>query len=357
MGSMRWLRTMAFGLGVLAVAACGGDGGGGEPDTLGDGGGDEGPETVVTDGRVVINEVAPAGSPVDWIELLNTDDESADLSGWTLTDDDPLHVLTFAAGTTLGPGERLLLERDAQGSFDFGLGATDAVLLYDAGGTLVDSIAWSDGAAPAGTSYGRIPDGTGAFTTLFVPTPGEANTAGPTPECGNGSLETTEVCDGDLVGPSCTQVGFVSGDVTCASDCSAVDYSGCVLADSPVVINEVTSTGDDSIELFNTSDEAVSLGGWVLTDGSVLSDGDPFLFLPGTTLPAKSFLVLVRGQNHVFGVGAADTLVLRNAAEQIVQVVSWSEGDAAVSYCRVPNGTGALQPCATASFGAENPAN
>src|SRR5690606_7257443 len=120
------------------------------------------------------------------------------------------HVHTFA-GATLAPGARLVVARDATGGFDFGLGTADAVLLYDAGGVLVDSVAWPAGTAPAGTSYGRIPDGSGAFVTLHAPTPGAENVGGPAPECGNDVREVTEACDGTDVAPSCAELGFAGG--------------------------------------------------------------------------------------------------------------------------------------------------
>ncbi|MBM4321339.1 MAG: hypothetical protein FJ125_15680 [Deltaproteobacteria bacterium] len=41
-----------------------------------------------------------------------------------------------------------------------------------------DRADWSDGEAPAGFSYGRLPDGSGPFCTL-LPTPGKANQAPP----------------------------------------------------------------------------------------------------------------------------------------------------------------------------------
>ena len=60
--------------------------------------------------------------------------------------------------------------------FTFGLGKADAVRLFDAAGTLIDKAQWVDGNAPEGKSWGRYPDGDGAFSTL-TPTPGAPNSA------------------------------------------------------------------------------------------------------------------------------------------------------------------------------------
>ena len=51
---------------------------------------------------------------------------------------------------------------------------------------------------------------------------------GPLPDCGNGTVEAPEVCDGsDLGGATCaTQPGFVGGTLRCASGCT-LDTGGC----------------------------------------------------------------------------------------------------------------------------------
>ena len=62
----------------------------------------------------------------------------------------------------------------------FGLGGADSARLFAADGTtLVDSYTWT---AHAATTYGRCPDGTGAFATTTASTKGAANAcAGQTP--------------------------------------------------------------------------------------------------------------------------------------------------------------------------------
>ena len=52
---------------------------------------------------------------------------------------------------------------------------------------------------------------------------------GPLPDCGNGTVEAPEVCDGaDFGGASCaTQPGFVGGTLRCVSGCATLDTSGC----------------------------------------------------------------------------------------------------------------------------------
>ena len=132
---------------------------------------------TVIGAKVVINEVAPdPESGTDWFELYNAGDQTADLTGWTMTDDDPTHVLTFVAGTTVAPGAYLTLDQDAAGSFTFGLGkGGDQVNIYDDQAALVDNATWTTGQADTPTTWGRLPNGTGAFQTLAAASKGAAN--------------------------------------------------------------------------------------------------------------------------------------------------------------------------------------
>ncbi|MDT0201060.1 lamin tail domain-containing protein [Nocardioides sp. AE5] len=113
------------------------------------------------DSPVTINEVESNGdSRGDWVELANRDTvNTADISGWTLVDNDPSHdPIVFPAGTTIESGGYKAIFTEP----DFGLGGNDAVTLRDAEGNLVASFAWESHAT---TTYGRCPDMTGAFAT------------------------------------------------------------------------------------------------------------------------------------------------------------------------------------------------
>jgi Lamin Tail Domain/RTX calcium-binding nonapeptide repeat (4 copies) len=119
---------------------------------------------------VKINEVeSNGGTPGDWVELVNTGSAPVDVSGWVVKDNDDAHVFTVAAGTTMGAGGFLALDVDPV----FGLGSEDSARLFlPDGSTLVDSYSWTSHAA---TTYGRCPDGTGAFATTTASTKGAAN--------------------------------------------------------------------------------------------------------------------------------------------------------------------------------------
>lgn len=110
---------------------------------------------------LVINEISSNPNP-DWVEFINVTAAPLDLSGWTFTDDDPSHVYAFPHGTIVAPGELLVLEQNASGSFTFGFGSADRINLYNPEGTLVDSHAWSAHVS----SVGRCPDGVGEMTAM-----------------------------------------------------------------------------------------------------------------------------------------------------------------------------------------------
>ena len=146
---------------ILGLVACGDEG--------------EEPQTPAGSGEVVINEIVAAGAP-DFFELYNPSASTVDLTGWHFSE----HILedpqrgAFADGTSIGPGEFLLVEVDEEG-FGFKLGSDEELAIFDDQGVLVDSVDWDEGDAPEGQSYGRFPDGEGSFKTLSVASPGEAN--------------------------------------------------------------------------------------------------------------------------------------------------------------------------------------
>lgn len=125
---------------------------------------------------IAVNEVAPAGQPADWFEVINRSINPVDLSQFAFIDeaDDPAAAVPLPA-TILAPGARHVQEvSDADNGF--GLGAGDALWLYvRASGVRCDGADWDSGDAPSGSSWARIPDGVGPFMTTTPDTRGVAN--------------------------------------------------------------------------------------------------------------------------------------------------------------------------------------
>jgi Lamin Tail Domain len=122
-----------------------------------------------------INEVESSGGiPGDWAEIFNAGATPVDVSGWVFKDNNDLSSFVIPMGTVVAAGGYLVLDESVGGSvgFSFGLGSGDTARLYDATGALVDSYLWT---AHAATTYGRCPNGTGAFATTTAPTKGSIN--------------------------------------------------------------------------------------------------------------------------------------------------------------------------------------
>ncbi|HEY5938027.1 MAG TPA: lamin tail domain-containing protein, partial [Kofleriaceae bacterium] len=116
-------------------------------------------------GQVILNEVLAnelgTATSGEFIELVNLGGSDVDVSGWTLADSvSTRHV--FAAGTTIGPGARLVVSGNTATTGALGLSnAGDTVTLAN-GGTAVDSFTF--GGSPDGVSFNRSPDATtGSF--------------------------------------------------------------------------------------------------------------------------------------------------------------------------------------------------
>ncbi|MBJ7357405.1 lamin tail domain-containing protein [Nocardioides sp.] len=252
---------------------------------------------------VKVNEVESNGDVRDWIELTNTAGTSVDVGGWVLMDNQT-RTLAIPAGTTIAPGGHLAVDVDDPAvTGSFGLGSADQarVFLPD-GTTLVDSHTWT---AHAAVTYGRCPNGLGAFGERPAATKAAANDCGP------------------------TGVGAIT-------------------------FNEVESNGDpvgDWAELTNTSGDPVDISGMKFKDGD---DTHAFYVIPaGTVLAPGGFHVLNEAQFN-FGLGGADTVRLYLADEAtLVDSYGWAT-HAATTYGRCPDGTGAFTTTGSSTEGAAN---
>jgi len=154
-------------------------------------GGDADPlaDLACRSGVLAINEVAPAGEGPDWIELYAHGEEAVTLSAYSVIDDNPDHSPAALPEVTLQPGEFLVIyavsaDEATSDEVPFKLGGADSLRLLAGDGVEVDAVSWEEGAAPAGVTWGRLPDGSGPFQQLS-PTPGTPNRAldGPVDTC------------------------------------------------------------------------------------------------------------------------------------------------------------------------------
>ena len=149
---------------------------------------------------VVVNEVMLGP---DWIELKNIGSSTFDLSGWSLADSangagtgpKTTERLVFPPNTKIGAGGYLFIRAgqsldsgvtdtaclDGGVSFcflaSFGLSRSkgDGVYLVKPDQTVSDSTEFGANVVPTGSSWARLPDGTGTFELTATPTPDGAN--------------------------------------------------------------------------------------------------------------------------------------------------------------------------------------
>lgn len=168
---------------------------------------------------VKINEVeSNGGTPGDWTELFNAGATPVDISGLQFVDNDNARTkYAIPAGTTIAAGGYYVLEEAA---FGFGLGSADSARLFGADGTtLLDSYSWT---AHATTTYGRCPNGTGAFETTSASTKGAANA------CATGPTTTTTlpVGSGAFPWPGDAAVQTADGLNVFGGNLSGLTYEG-----------------------------------------------------------------------------------------------------------------------------------
>jgi len=161
------------------------------------------------------------GDNDDWFELYNAGTTTADLSGFTLTDDlNRPTLFRIPNGTTLPPGGFLMVWADeetgqstpGQLHVNFKLAAGgEALGLFAPDGTPVDRITF--GPQPDNLTQGRFPDGQAApFLELDIPTPGQPNavsSANHPPVLGN--LPNPAVDEGETVRFTVTATDSDSG--------------------------------------------------------------------------------------------------------------------------------------------------
>ena len=147
------------------------------------GGNDMGPFSTSS---VVVNEVSPHGTSSadpDFAELKNNGKSAADLTGYKVRDGSLSNLFRIPDGTTIGPGEYLVIFADDQADggvmgglhvpWKFSSKKGDEFHLVGPDGKDVDGTAFAADLAST-KSWGRLPDGTGSFIPT-TPTRGTPN--------------------------------------------------------------------------------------------------------------------------------------------------------------------------------------
>jgi hypothetical protein len=292
----------------------------------------------------------------EFIELVNISGGAnaitLDLSGVRITDG-PTTPYVFASGTSLASGQRLLVVRDrasfiaaypsvptariASGVFVGSLSnGGEKVRIAEPGDSTIMEFTYNDN-----DPWPISPDGAGASLQLID----EANT--PIERIGKyyswrGSVEA-------------------GGSPGLAS-----------LTPNGIVINEILAHTDlpevDSIELYNTTNQPINVGGWYLSDST--TDLLKYRIPAGTVIGAKQYLVLNENQFNptpltpgpkdfrLSAVGDDVWLTIPNAAgdavSQFVDQIAFDATLNGVSIGRSPNGSGPFGYMSAKTLGTAN---
>ncbi len=249
--------------------------------------------------NIYINEFAAAytwitddhGEREDWIEIYNANDFAVDIGGLYLSDSLNLPLKfrissDFPDSTTIPPYGHLILWADddpEQGilhlNFKLDNDGEEISLVQRRGGInqRIDSVSYNE--QYINTTFGRYPDGN-AYWNFMTPTPGGSNVSSPTPV-----------------------TGIVINEFSAENDDIIADEHG---------------EFDDWIEIHNSTDEPVNIGGLFITD-SLGNPGKyriPSMYPDSTTIPPFGYLILWADNQKEQGILHLD-FKLKRKGEQI----------------------------------------
>ncbi len=258
------------------------------------------------------------GEQGDWIELYNGGAAEVDLTGFHMTDDlSNRRVWEFPPGATIEADGFLIVWADGKNLVAEAIhtgfklsSAGEAIGLYDGNLARVDEVSF--GVQSTDVSTGRSADGGSAFIAFDRPTPGTSNLLAP-PE-GPGGVRINE---------------FLASNDSANTD---PDFG----------------RHGDWIELYNTGDSAVALGGWTITDD--LGDPARWTIPGGISIAPSGFLVVWADGRDTVAAALHASFRLSRSGEEIglftpssamVDTVVFGGQAADISAARVPDGTGA----------------
>jgi hypothetical protein len=228
------------------------------------------------------------GVCTDWVELYNSSDAAISIGGFKLTDTSRKSRYTVPAGTVIeGHGYYVIycMRSGGDGYADFGLSREggEELLLLNRKNVLIDSVM----TIPLTDNASAERDENGQFRMSKQPSPGAA-----------AITEAASTQSGTEL-----NLRAVSGPVTI----SEVITSNSLFADENGLVTDI-------VELYNGSDEQVSIGGYVLQDGI---EGTQFTVPLGTVLAPDAYYLIHCARSQTGGL-YADFGLSRNGGELLL---------------------------------------
>lgn len=233
---------------------------------------------------VRLNEIVSGAD--GWIEIVNAGIEDADVSGSTLSAEGA-EVARIPDGTVLPARSYLVLTAS---DLDVELSDTGSISLVD-GEEVLDTVTWTE---PADPSWGRCPDGNGAWTITTAATPGETN-----------------LCPGDVSltpWPGPATVGTVDVLDAFTGDVSGLDHQASDTEDAGVLW--AVDNGRGLLHRLLWNGEA-----WIDDAADGWADGKPLRLPDGSGVPDAEGVTVVGDDSVVVGVERdnASSSVSRNS--------------------------------------------
>lgn len=261
--------------------------------------------------------IADHGETPDWVEIENAGNETADLSGWHLSDN-PSKPLKWRLpeGFTLAAGERKVIYLH-ESTVNFKLSSEgEAVVLTDKTGRIMDYAVFD--ALQQDTSMALE---NGLWKHTYIVTPGEANRI-----LSKGAYEA-EVFSNNQTGVYISEVLTSSADFT------------------------NNRTRYDFIELHNPTSRRISLKGWYLSDSG--SNPNKWAFPSNAFVPAKGYALIYADGREIksnqenvyfapFKLSQDNDVVLLSKEDTVVDHISLGAQYGGISCGRVAGGNGEI---------------
>ena len=275
----------------------------------------------------------------DWIEIHNKTNEAVNIGGYGLSDDLlSAAKWTFPAGTVVEPDGYVIVYCSGDAGkgrmhAGFKLSADDDVILSTATGSIIDSVSLR--AVASGKTLSRDPNNAANWIETS-PSPGYPNTA----EGADAYLATLSATGGEDIGVYINE--FMASN---ASTVVGPDGSYC-----------------DWIELYNTTNAAVDLSGFGISDD--LAQPLKYALPEGAKIEANGVLLIyctgretqdISKLEAPFALAAyKEAVVFSTKSGKILDSYEYSGMQTDMSMARIPDGTGEFTVCAQPTPGYPN---